>query len=385
MEHCHLLQEAVVPLVTFAYPSIYTHLAFSFLAGLLAPQVSLSQVCRAAQVKFDEGLQHNTYRAYHGEQHMFWSFCAQYHLTAFPASEDMLMVFATYLGNHLQSCYATMHHYMVAIHAAHIPLGLPNPLQNCPHLQQLLQAIHHWQSQPLPDSGQQGITTEFLHQARPLHQLLIPKDSVLWAALTLSHYDLFCSGKLAQPKLAKARVPQFIWVWNVTLHFLQGHLHYVHIMLLGSRMDPFQLGCPVIIGCTGTPVCGACKAWHIIQDHKWTQTPLDASYLQIDSRALDHLTLVRHIKAIMAKLGLNPSRYSGHILCIRGATSAVQAGLSQWQIKLLGQWNSQAYQLYICQDPLMCMGFAACMAANLWSYFIHLTSRQPDQWVQFSW
>ena len=74
--------------------------------------------------------------------------------------------------------------------------------------------------------------------------------------------------------------------------------------------------------------------------------------------------LVNYIKATAAKLGLNPSRYSGHSLHIGGATSVVQAGLSQWQIKLLGQWNSQAYQLYVHQDPLVCVGFAAHMAAT---------------------
>ena len=94
------------------------------------------------------------------------------------------------------------------------------------------------------------------------------------------------------------------------------------------------------------------------------QMPLDAPFLQVDGRALDRLTLVDHIKATAAKLGLDPSRYSGHSLHIGGATSAAQAGLSQWQIKLLGQWNSQAYQLYICQDPLVCVGFAAHMATN---------------------
>ena len=101
------------------------------------------------------------------------------------------------------------------------------------------------------------------------------------------------------------------------------------------------------MGCTGTVVCGACEAWHIVQSHRCRQTPPDAPFLQVDSRALDQLMLVNHIKATVAKLGLNPSRYSGHSLCIRRATSAVQAGLSQWQIKLLGWWNSQAYQLYI--------------------------------------
>ena len=159
---------------------------------------------------------------------------------------------------------------------------------------------------------------------------------MLWAALTISPYGLFQSGKLTQPKLAEAGVAQFIRMQDVTPHFMQGHLHFVHIKLSGSKTKPFQLGCPIIIGCTGTAVYGACKAWHIIQSHRCTWTPPDAPFLQVDGRALDHLMLVNHIKATAAKLGLNPSRYSGHNLCIGGATSTAQAGLSQWQIKLLG-------------------------------------------------
>ena len=77
------------------------------------------------------------------------------------------------------------------------------------------------------------------------------------------------------------------------------------------------------------------------------------------------MTLVRHIKDIATQLGLDLSRYSGHSLHTGGATSAAQAGVSQWQIKLMGCWNSQAYQVYIKQYPLACVDLAACMAANL--------------------
>ena len=272
---------------------------------------------RAAQVKCDEGLQHNMCRTYHGEQWMFQTFCAQYQLTAFPASEDTLMVFMTYLDDHLHRWYATIHHYMAAIHMTHISSGIPSPLENQPHLQQLLQAIGHQQPQPQLDSGWQGITTEFLCHARPLHQLHNAKDSMLWAALTIGHYGLFHSGKLAQPKLAEARVAQFIRVRDITPHFMQGCLHFVCIKLSGSKTNPFQLGCPVIIGCTRTAVCGACEAWCIVQSHRCMQMPLDTPFLQVDGRALDHLMLVNHIKAMAAKLRLNPSRYSGHSLCIR--------------------------------------------------------------------
>ena len=74
--------------------------------------------------------QHNTCRTYHGKQQTFQTFYAQYQLTAFPASEDMLMVFMTYLDDHIHRHYATIHRYMVAIHMTHIALGLPSPLEN---------------------------------------------------------------------------------------------------------------------------------------------------------------------------------------------------------------------------------------------------------------
>ena len=208
------------------------------------------------------------------------------------------MVFVMYLDEHLQQCYTMVHHYLAAIHSAHIVMGLPNPLQYCPCLHQLLWAICRQQPLPQPDLGHQGIKMDFLCRARPLHHLQLPKDRVLWAALTMGHYVLFCSGELAQPKLAEARVPQFICVQEVTPHFSRGHLHYICIMLSSSKMDPFHQGCPIIIGCTGTSVCGACKAWHILQHHHQTWTSPDAPFLQIDSRALDCMTLVRHIKDI---------------------------------------------------------------------------------------
>ena len=212
-----------------------------------------------------------------------------------------------------------VHQYLAAICLAHIAMGLPNPLQDCPHMQQLLWAICRQQPLPKPDLGCQGIMMDFLCRARPLHHLHLPRDRVLWAALTMGHYGLFQSGELAQPKLAEARVPQFICVQDVTPHFSRGCLHYICIMLSQQQDGPFHQGCPIIIGCTGTPVCGACKAWHVLQQHQQAWTSQDATFLQINSRALDCMTLVRHIKDVATQLGLDLPRYSSHSLCIGGS------------------------------------------------------------------
>ena len=139
---------------------------------------------------------------------------------------------------------------------------------------------------------------DFLCRDRPLHHLHLPKDWKLWAAITMGHYGLFHSGELAQSKLAEVRAPQFIHMQDVTPHFSRGCLDYICILLVSSKMDPFHQGCPVIIGYMGTPVCGACEAWHVLQQHQWTRTSPEAPFFQINNRALDHMTLVRHIKDI---------------------------------------------------------------------------------------
>ena len=152
---------------------------------------------------------------------MFQSFCSQYKLQAFPASEETLMLYVTYLDEHLRWHYASIWHHLAAICSAHIALSMQNPLENCPRLHQLLHDTRRQQPLPQPDSGCQGITSNFLHRARPLHHPSSHRDKVLWAALTMGYYGLFCSGELAQPKLAEAGAPRFIRVQDVTLTSLQ--------------------------------------------------------------------------------------------------------------------------------------------------------------------
>ena len=250
-----------------------THHGYYLISGHTGQPVPLSRIHSATRAKLQEGLQHNTRRVYQGEQRVFQTFCRQYNLRAFPASEDTLMLYVTYLDDHLKQHCATIQHHLVAIRSAHIVLGMKNPLDNCPRLHQLLRATRRQQPLPQPDSGRQGITSSFLSRARPLHSTNSHRDKVLWAALTLGHYGLFCSGELAQPKLAEAGAPRFIRVQDVTPYFSASQLHYVRVLLTSSKTDHFHQGCPVIIGCTKTPICGACEAWQLLQHHQHVGSP----------------------------------------------------------------------------------------------------------------
>ena len=57
--------------------------------------------------------------------------------------------------------------------------------------------------------------------------------------------------------------------------------------------------------------------------------------------------MVGHIKGLLAKLGLNPSHYSGYSMHIGGATTVTTASLKDWEIKSLGYYKSNTYQSYI--------------------------------------
>ena len=236
---------------------IYIFLPFSFLAGPLAHSgLTIPNAQTDPRSSLMKGLQHNTHRIYHGKQQMFQSFCAWYHLTAFPASEDMLMVCTTYMDEYLQRHYTTVYHYMVAIHVADITPGLPNPLQNHPHLQQFFQVQFAMATTTAPA----GLWPTRHHhrvpswQARLLHQLHIPKDSVLWAALTLCHYSLIHSSEACATQTSRSQgTPVHPSVACPPPLLCRVTLHYVCIMLLGSKTNPFHLGCPSLSSaCTGS-------------------------------------------------------------------------------------------------------------------------------------
>ena len=127
----------------------------------------------------------------------------------------------------------------------------------------------------------------------------------------------------------------------------QSELPYITICLKISKTDPFSQHVDVIIGCSGTQICGTSAAWDLIQSHWAKQASLTAPFFQLASQPLSRDIMVGYIKGFLAKLGLNPASYSGHSLCIGGATTPTMAGLRDWEIKSLVCWKSNTYWTYI--------------------------------------
>lgn len=60
--------------------------------------------------------------------------------------------------------------------------------------------------------------------------------------------------------------------------------------------------------------------------------------------------LVAHTKDLLHSIGIDPSGYTGHSFRAGAATTAGLMGFKDHEIKALGKWKSNAYQIYIRPD-----------------------------------
>ena len=68
---------------------------------------------------------------------------------------------------------------------------------------------------------------------------------------------------------------------------------------------------------------------------------LNFADISIDKR------FVSGVREALRKAGINQKQYAGHSFRIGAATTASQRGISESTIKMLGRWESSAYQLYV--------------------------------------
>ena len=129
-------------------------------------------------------------------------------------------------------------------------------------------------------------------------------------------------------------------------------LRSVAITLKHSKTDSFSEGVIVKIGCSGTPICAFCLTSQYLATHP---SPLANSPLLLDSNltVLRKSYFVATTKLILAASGYDPSHYSGHSFRAGSATSGASAGFSAWELKMLGRWSSNAYQIYLRNSDLV--------------------------------
>ena len=118
----------------------------------------------------------------------------------------------------------------------------------------------------------------------------------------------------------------------------------VRLRLRRAKSDLFGKGVWIYLGQTGSPLCPVAAILHYLSVCPRSQGPL---FVWRDGTPLTRDQLVREVKKALRASGLDDSCYSGHSFRIGTATAAAAAGVPADLIKMLGRWESNAYQLYV--------------------------------------
>ena len=273
----------------------------------LADAWPLLQLHLSAHSKVIQGVQQSTCKVYRHAQHIFLQFYHCYGLLPVPTDQETLFYFATFLANAKGLQHGTILSYLYGVWVLHINMGLSDPLKGILQLHKCLQAIH---IQSKPASRKLAFMYKLLTLVHPLHRF--PMQQVLWATLTMAHFSFLWMAKFTVDH------ESFNSTWHLCVQDVtpslttQAEIQYITVHLKVSKTDPFGQGINVIIGCLGTQVCSACATWVLIQSH-WANTslPNGTIFPAICPATLQRCDGGSH-QRLLAKLGLNPSCYSGH-------------------------------------------------------------------------
>ena len=118
----------------------------------------------------------------------------------------------------------------------------------------------------------------------------------------------------------------------------------VRVHVKASKTDPFRQGVYVFLGRTGNELCPveAVAAYLVVRGRR------PGPFFHFKSGLpLSRELLVKRVREALLPHGVDGTKYSGHSFRIGVATTAAAVGVEDSMIKMLGRWQSSAYQAYI--------------------------------------
>ena len=306
------------------------------------------------------GLRFNTQRTYSTAQRFYLKFCQLYHLPAVPASESQLLLFVAYAHAKSLRC-STIMVYLSGISSLHTINGFEAPPTAAYRIKLALRALQDMDQGPVHCKPITFQLLQYITSVLPSGYLCLLYTAMLslgfYGALHGSEYAAtMAQGTLMAPKLVHL---QFVLV-NELLGFM-----FTIPKSKTSRVPiTIRIGCANITNCASA--CAVCamlanlRAKFAIHGHH----PETFLFTGQDGRPVTKDQLNQVIKQSVLKLGLAPDRFSTHSLRAGAATTAVQVGLNEHDIKQLGHWSSSAYIAYIRQNDLHSFTYSHRLASQ---------------------
>jgi hypothetical protein len=274
-------------------------------------------------------------------------FCLHFGLTPVPADQKTILAYTAFLSRGLNA--ASINAYINIVRLMHEASGFPNPMANNLDFNLLKRGIMREKAE-LPKQ-KLPITVHILKQFSDHIDYTVPSDVVCWAATLIGFYGFLRKSSLVA-KSSSSPGPSCIKIQDVIIENADTFWIIVkHSKTIQFHQRQVRIPFTAVSDSTLCPVSALQRLIPLLPPD--TTQPL-FSYLAGQTIVyVTHSKFVSFIKNLVARIGLDPTVYSGHSLRRGGATYAFNVGLPAHIIKLRGDWRSNAFEQYISlHDPM---------------------------------
>jgi len=292
------------------------------------------------------GLATSTMATYSAGKRRYLQFCANANIQAIPATETTIMLFVAYLAT-TNISHASIKVYLSAVRHMHIMRGRYSEFDQLltPRLQLTLRGIKKKQASTHQPRVRLPITISILHKIQSYLSSKAPSysNNMLWAMCCLAFFGFLRVSELTIPSGN---------LYDSTIHLSledirvdnRGNPRLLQVSIKQSKTDPFRRGIQLYIGATDRRICPIKAMLSYLAARGNRAGPL---FITKQGRGITRQMFSSALDRLLTQLKLDCRHYNTHSFRIGAATTAVQAGIPESQIKMLGRWQSNAYQRYI--------------------------------------
>jgi hypothetical protein len=165
---------------------------------------------------------------------------------------------------------------------------------------------------------------------------------MLWAACCVAFFGFFRMGEITSCSTLTYDDSRQLTVADVAVDDGQNPT-VVRIHLRRTKTTPFS-GVDVFLERTEDDICPVSALMAYLAVRGMAPGPL---FRFQDGRFLIKQLFIERVRMGLDTLGINSKDYAGHSFWIGAATTAAERGVEDSLIKMLGRWESSAYQIYI--------------------------------------
>ena len=263
--------------------------------------------------------------------------------TPLPVSQNLVCLFVSHLACFGLS-HSTIKTYLSALRHLQVMNDFGDPMwASMPKLKLVERGIRRVGASTSGDKRiRLPVTPNILRQIKAVWA---PKETEFetilhWAVCCTAFFGFFRLGELLEATTSSCAA---VVVEDVAVDSVE-QPRMVSVFLRRSKTDQFGTGVRVYLGATNQDLCpvGAMLSYLALRGQ--SSGPL---FRCQDGSPLTKQGFVGKFRQALRSLGYEEDRYAGHSFRIGAATAAAAAGVEDSTIKLLGRWESDAFQRYI--------------------------------------